>query len=75
MLSMKRVQELNFGAWSMGFVDVDQAADKLPGFVKLLEAKASFLDLQGDAKLVTKMIDGFHAGLWRLSVENPNERT
>ena len=74
LLSKKHVKERNFGAWSMGFVDVDQTAAKLPGFVKLLEATASFLDLQGDAKLVTKLIDGFQEGRWRQSVEDANER-
>jgi hypothetical protein len=59
----------------MGFVDVDEtAAARLPGFVKLLEAKASFLDLQGDAKVVAKLIDGFQEGRWRQSVESASER-
>jgi hypothetical protein len=74
LLSKKHVKERNFGAWSMGFVEVDPVAAKLPGFVKLLEATVSFLDLQGDAKLVTKLIDGFREGRWRQSVENANER-
>ena len=73
LLSKKHTEGRNFGTWSMGFVDVDPAAAKLPGFVKLLEAKASFLELQGDAKLVTKLIDGFQEGRWRQSVENANE--
>ena len=50
-------------------MDIDRTAGKLPGFVKLLEAKASFLDLQGDAALVTRLVDGFQDGQWRQSVE------
>jgi len=52
LLSKKEGKERNFGAWSMGFIDGDQTAAKLPGFVKLLEAKASFLDLEGDSKVM-----------------------
>ena len=62
-------EERSFGAWSMGFVDVDQAAVKLPGFIKLLDAKASFLDLRGDSKLLAKLIDGFQEGKWRQGIE------
>jgi hypothetical protein len=69
LLSKKDVEERNFGAWSMGFVDLDATAAKLDGFLKLLEAKSSFLDLQGDSKLVAKLIDGFQEGRWRQSVE------
>jgi hypothetical protein len=70
LLSKQPVQERNFGAWSMGFVDADSKAARLPGFLKLLEAKSSFLDLQGDAKLVTRLIDGFQEGRWRQSIES-----
>lgn len=69
LLSKKNVEERNFGDWSMGFVDVEQAAVKLPGFVRLLEAQSSFLDLQGDSGLVAKLIDGFQEGRWRQSVD------
>ena len=69
LLSKKNVEEGNFGNWSMGFVDLEQAAEKLPGFVKLFEAKSSFLDLQGDSELVAKLIDGFQEGRWRQSVD------
>ncbi len=69
LLSKQAVKERNFGAWNMGFMDIDRTAGKLPGFVKLLEAKASFLDLQGDAALVTRLVDGFQDGQWRQSVE------
>ena len=69
LLSKKNVEERNFGAWSMGFIDVDPIAAKLPGFMKLLDAKASFLDLQGDSELTAKLIDGFQDGRWRQSIE------
>ena len=62
-------EERNFAAWSMGFIDVDSMAAKLPGFLKMLEAKSSFLELQGDAKLVAKLIDGVQEGRWRQSIE------
>ena len=69
LLSKKTVERRNFGAWSMGFIDVDQAATALPGYLKLMDAKASFLDLQGDSKLVGRLVDGFQDGKWRQSVE------
>ena len=69
LLSSEQVKERNFGAWSMGFVDVDPVTTKLAGFLKLLEAKSSFLELQGDAKLVSRLIDGFQEGKWRQSIE------
>lgn len=69
LLSKQEVEERNFGAWSMGFIDVDPMAAKLPGFLKLLEAKSSFLELQGDTKLVAKLIDGFQEGRWRQNIE------
>ena len=65
LLSRKAAPGRNFGAWSMGFIDMDKASSKAAGFVKLLEAKSSFLDLQGDAKLVARLIDGFQEGQWR----------
>lgn len=69
MLSKSVKKERSFGDWSMGFVDVDQAASNLPGFLKLLDAKASFLDLRGDSKLIAKLIDGFQEGKWRQGIE------
>ena len=69
LLSRQEVKERNFGAWSMGFVDVDARGPKLPGFLELLEAKSSFLELEGDAKLTAKLIDGFQEGRWRQSIE------
>jgi len=69
LLSKTVEEERSFGAWSMGFVDVDQAAINLPGFMELLDAKASFLDLRGDSKLLAKLIDGFQEGRWRQGIE------
>ena len=69
LLSKTEEEERSFGAWSMGFVDADQAAIRLPGFTKLLDAKASFLDLRGDSKLIAKLIDGFQEGRWRQGIE------
>ena len=69
LLSKKEMEARNFGAWSMGFVDVDPSAAALPGFVKLLEAKSSFLELQGDSKLLARLIDGFQEGQWRQGIE------
>lgn len=31
LLAKKHVEERSFGDWSMGFVDLEHAADKLPG--------------------------------------------
>ena len=70
LLSRQSVNERNFGEWSMGFVDVDDAAKKLPGFKRLLQAKSSFLDLHGDTHLTAKLVDGFQKGLWHQSVES-----
>lgn len=69
LLSKKNSKERNFGEWSMGFVDLGQTTSKLHGFVELLEAKASFLDLRGDSELVAKLIDGFQDGRWRRSID------
>jgi Sensors of blue-light using FAD len=69
LLSKKDVDERNFGGWSMGFIDMELTAAKLPGFMKLMHAKSSFLDLQGDSKVVTKLIDGFQEGQWRQSID------
>lgn len=72
LLSKQVAEERNFGAWSMGFVDVDPKGAKLPGFLKLLEATSSFLDLQGDSELTARLIDGFQDGQWRQSIEKGN---
>ena len=69
LLSKTNTEERNFGAWSMGFIDVDPIAAKLPGFMKLLDAKSSFLDLRGNSGLTAKLIDGFQDGRWRQSIE------
>jgi hypothetical protein len=69
LLSTKDAAERNFGAWNMGFVPVKPGATDPPGFVKLLEARSSFLDLKDDSKLVAKLIDGFQEGRWRQSIE------
>ncbi len=68
LLSKTIEEERSFGAWSMGFVDLDLNSIKHPGFVKMLEANSSFLDLQGDSKLVARLIDGFQEGQWRQSI-------
>jgi len=69
LLSKTNTEQRNFGAWSMGFIDVDPIAAKLPGFMKLLDAKSSFLDLRGNSGLTAKLIDGFQDGRWRQSIE------
>lgn len=69
LLSKTVEDERSFGTWSMGFVDVDRVSVKLPGFMELLDAKSSFLDLQGDSKLLAKLIDGFQEGRWRQGIE------
>jgi hypothetical protein len=73
LLSRSEVKERNFGDWSMGFVDLDETSAQLPGFMKLMEAKSSFLGLQGDSKLVAKLIDGFQQGRWRQSIDQKDE--
>ena len=69
LLLRKQIEHRNFGDWSMGFIDMEHKAINLPGFVKLLEAKSSFLDLKGDSNLVGRLIDGFQDGQWRQSVQ------
>jgi hypothetical protein len=69
LLSKKNVEVQNFDAWSMGFVDMDQMATKLPGFVKLFGATPSFPELKGDHQLVSRLISGFKDGGWRQSIE------
>jgi hypothetical protein len=69
ILSRKDIEEPSFGEWNMGFLDLDRTALKLPGFKRLLEANTTFLDLKGDSALVGRLIDGFHTGQWRHSVE------
>lgn len=68
LLSKKNIEERNFGDWSMGFVDLEQSSNQLTGFVKLMDAQSSFLDLHGDTEMVGKLIDGFQQGRWRQSV-------
>jgi len=41
---------------------------ELPGFLKLMKPKSSFLDLRGDSKLAAKLIDGFREGCRRQSI-------
>ena len=69
LLSKGSVPHRNFGDWSMGFVDTELTPEKLPGFKKLMRAKSSFLELQGDSKLVARLIDGFHEGQWRQVID------
>ena len=68
LLSRSETDTRNFGAWRMGFVDADRNVEKLPGFLKFLKAKSTFLDLQGDSKAVAQLIDGFLDGRWRRSI-------
>ena len=68
LLSKETVPQRNFGDWSMGFVDTEHTLGKLPGFRRLMRAKSSFLELQGESKLVVRLIDGFHEGRWRQSI-------
>ena len=70
LLSKLDSKERSFGEWSMGFVDADHATARLPGFVKLLEAKSTFLDLQPDSELVNRLIEGFRDGQWRRGIES-----
>ena len=69
LFSKREIPERNFGDWSMGFLDIDQRKVNLPGFLRLLATKASYLDLQGDTALVERLIDGFHETGWREGVE------
>jgi hypothetical protein len=69
LLSRKDVEEPCFGDWSMGFLDLDRTAQKLPGFVRLMQANTTFLDLKGDSALVGRLVDGFHTGEWGQTVE------
>ena len=70
LLSKLNSQERNFGDWKMGFVDVDHASAGLPGFVKLMEAKSTFLDVLPDSEIVDRLVEGFRDGQWRRSVKN-----
>ena len=69
LLSRMDVDERCFGEWNMGFLDMEHAAGKLPGFVSLFKANTSFLDLKGDPALLRRLIEGFHIGQWRQSVQ------
>jgi Sensors of blue-light using FAD len=65
LLLKRKLEERNFGEWSMGFADVARMSAGAPGFMELLNASSSFLDLQGDAKLLGRLVDGFQDGNWR----------
>lgn len=70
LLSKREIENRNFAEWSMGFLDLSNTENELPGFIKLLNAKSSFLDLKGESRLVANLIDGFQDGRWRQSVSN-----
>jgi hypothetical protein len=70
LILSQNVKTRNFKRWNMGFVDLDEKASHLTGFLKYMKAKSSLLDLQGDSKLVARLIDGFHEGRWRQSVSH-----
>jgi Sensors of blue-light using FAD len=65
LLLRREIEARNFGEWKMGFVDVDPKAQSLPGFRDYFKSHASFLELQGDPKMVERILDGFHDGQWR----------
>lgn len=65
LLAKNAITERAFGEWTMGFVDVASLSAGSPGFVDLLNATASFLDLQRNHTLVGRIVDGFHEGRWR----------
>jgi hypothetical protein len=65
LLLRREIEARNFGDWKMGFVEVAAQAQALPGFRDYFKSHASFLELQGDPKMVERVLDGFHDGQWR----------
>lgn len=66
VLAERNIEERNFGDWSMGFVRDRKSICELPGFVDLFETDGrTFIDLQGDGKRVSQILEGFRRGRWR----------
>ena len=66
VLAQRCIEERNFGDWSMGFVRDRARIQELPGFVDFFaDDDRTFIDLQGDAKRVNQVLDGFRRGRWR----------
>lgn len=64
LLATREIDERNFGDWSMAFVRDRKVMEELPGFVDFFQGK-DFLDLHGDAKRVSQILEGFRRGRWR----------
>ncbi|MGB7342580.1 MAG: BLUF domain-containing protein [Pirellulaceae bacterium] len=68
VLAEREITERNFGQWSMGFVRDQSEIEELPGFVNFFsntEEQHSFVDLHGDSKRISQILDGFRRGRWR----------
>jgi Sensors of blue-light using FAD len=61
VLLMRRETERNFADWSMGFVDVQGTAERLPGF----RAIGNLNGLAGDTVAIQSVIAAFRDGRWR----------
>lgn len=68
LLATRAIDQPNFGDWSMGFVRDQKALEKLPGFVDFFQGR-DFIDLRGDSKRVSQILDGFRRGRWHRQSE------
>lgn len=66
VLAKRKIEERNFADWSMGFVRDQRSISELPGFLDFFATDSrTFVDLQGDQKRVTQILEGFRRGRWR----------
>lgn len=63
LLASREIDERNFGDWSMAFVRDKTLLNGMPGFVDFFQGR-DFLDLHGDSKRVSQILDGFRRGRW-----------
>ena len=68
LLATREIDERNFGDWSMGFVRDKKLMQELPGFVDFFQGR-DFVDLHGDSKRVSQILDGFRRGRWHRRCE------
>lgn len=64
-LAAEPILTRNFGEWNMGFVRSNDVQE-LDGFVDFFNNQ-TFLDLEGDSKRVSQILNGFRRGRWRRS--------
>ena len=64
LLAHNQIEQRNFGDWSMGFLRDRTQVEDLPGFVNFFDGR-TFIDLEGDADRIRRILDGFRRGRWR----------